>query len=374
MDSNKVTPYEVKGSVNYDKVISQFGVSKIDDKLLAKIKDQTGELHHFLRRDIFFAHRDLDKLLKEFDAGKPFFLYTGRAPSGPVHMGHLVPWMFTKWLQDKFGVELYFQFPDEEKFLFKKDMTFEESQKHLEENMLDVIAVGFDPKKTHFIIDTKHAGIMYPIGIKIAKHINFSTVKSVFGFENDQNIGSIFYTAMQAVPAVLPSIIHNKKFNCLIPHAIDQDPHFRISRDVIPKLGYDKPASIQCRFFPGLGGMAADGKMSSSSESAAILATDNPATVKKKVNKYAFSGGRDTVEEHRKLGGNPDIDVSYQWLTFLEEDDVKLKHIYDEYKSGKMLSGELKAILIEKINNILAEHQKRRLTAKSQLDKFILKV
>ena len=179
---------------------------------------------------------------------------------------------------------------------------------------------------------------------------------------------------MQAVPAFLPSVLKNKKIPCLIPHAIDQDVHFRISRDVIPKLGYYKPASIQCRFLPGLAGMQADGKMSSSVESTAIYTTDDPKTVRKKIMKYAFSGGQATLEEHRKKGGNPDIDVSYQWLTFFEEDDHKLKEIYNNYKSGKLLSGELKQILADKLNEILKEHQKRRKAAKSKIDKFILKV
>jgi tryptophanyl-tRNA synthetase len=178
---------------------------------------------------------------------------------------------------------------------------------------------------------------------------------------------------MQAVPAFLPCILKNKKMPCLIPHAIDQDPHFRVSRDVIPKLGYFKPASIQCRFLPGLGGMTTDGKMSSSSEDATIYTTDDEKTVKKKINKYAFSGGKDTVEEHRKHGGNPDVDVAYQWLTFFEEDDEVLKKIHDDYKAGELLSGELKAILIEKINNFLKEHQKKREAARPHVEEFILK-
>jgi tryptophanyl-tRNA synthetase len=372
--AQKVTPWEVKGEIDYNKLIKEFGVSEISDKHLEEIKKHTGDLHHMLRRKIFFAHRDLKFILNEYKKGNKFFLYTGRAPSGPVHIGHLVPWMFTKWLQDKFGVELYFQFPDEEKFLFNPNLKWEESQSYLKENMLDVIAMGFDPKKTHFIIDTKHANLMYPEALKVAKKITFSTIKSAFGFGNEQNIGIIFYTAMQAVPAFLPSVLKNKKIPCLIPHAIDQDVHFRISRDVIPKLGYYKPASIQCRFLPGLAGMQADGKMSSSVESTAIYTTDDPKTVRKKIMKYAFSGGQATLEEHRKKGGNPDIDVSYQWLTFFEEDDHKLKEIYNNYKSGKLLSGELKQILADKLNEILKEHQKRRKAAKSKIDKFILKV
>ena len=155
--------------------------------------------------------------------------------------------------------------------------------------------------------------------------------------------------------------------------AIDQDPHFRVARDVMPKIGQYKPSAIHCRFLPGLGGMQDEGKMSASIESTTVYTTDDAKTIKKKINKYAFSGGKDTIEEHRKSGGNPDIDVSYQWLTFFEEDDEKLKNIYSDYKSGKLLSGELKAILIEKLTKFLAEHQKKREQAKKSIDKFIYK-
>jgi tryptophanyl-tRNA synthetase len=373
MAAFKVTPWEVKGNIDYDRIIKEFGVSAINKAILERIEKHTGDLHHFLRRNIFFAHRDLKFILDEYEKGNKFFLYTGRAPSGPVHIGHLVPWMFTKWLQDKFDVELYFQFPDEEKFLFKQDLDWEESQEHLQENMLDVIALGFNPKKTHFIVDTKHANLMYPEALKVAKRITFSTVKAAFGMSNDSNIGSIFYTSMQAVPTFLPSVIKKKNIPCLIPHAIDQDPHFRVSRDVIPKLGYYKPASIQCRFLPGLGGMKTDGKMSASEAHTAIYTTDDAKTVRKKVMKYAFSGGQATIEEHRKKGGNPNVDVAYQWLTFFEEDDDKLKQIYQDYISGKLLTGELKQILVDKLNNILSKHQEKRKKAFKLIDQFMLK-
>jgi len=366
-----VTPWEVTGDVDYKRLVSEFGLKEINESILQKIEKITGELHPFLKRKIFFAHRDMDWILTEYEKGNKFFLYTGRAPSGHTHLGHLVPWMFTKWLQDKFNVELWFQFPDEEKFLFKEKLTMEDMEKYTYENMLDIIALGFDPKKTKFLVDTKHAGIMYKEAVKVAKKITFSSVKSAFGMTNENNIGSIFYTAMQAVPAFLPSVLKGKKIPCLIPHAVDQDPHFRLTRDVVEKLGYYKPASIQCRFLPALQGDT--GKMGTSVEGSAIFTIDNEKTVASKINKYAFSGGRDTIEEHRKLGGRPEIDSSYQWLTFFEEDDQKLEQIYNDYKSGKLLSGEIKKILIEKINLFLKEHQKKREKAKQQIDKFMYK-
>ncbi len=372
MKKSQVTPWDVSGSVDYENIIKEFGVERITPELLKRIEKLAGEAHFMLKRGIFFAHRDLKWLLDQYDAKNNFFLYTGRAPSGQVHLGHLLPWVFTKWLQDVFNVELWFQFPDEEKFLFKQEMTFDETQKYLQENMLDVIALGFNPKKTFFLIDTKHASLMYKEACKVAKKITFSQVKSSFGMTDQNNIGSIFYTAMQAVPAFLPSVIQKKEIPCLIPHAIDQDPHFRLTRDILPKLGHHKPASIQCLFLPPLTG---DGKMSSSQESSAIYTTDTPEMVKKKINKYAFSGGKDTLEEHRKHGGNPDIDISFQYLRmFLEPDDKKLAKIEKEYRSGKLLSGELKAIAIDKINDFLKDHQKKREAAKKKVDDYILNV
>ena len=369
----KVTPYEASGEVDYSKVIKKFGVSKLDKKLLARIKKHTGEIHPFLKRGVFFAHRDLNWLLDEYEKGNKFFIYTGRASSkgSKVHLGHLIPWILCKWLQDKFGAEMWFQFTDEEKFLYKSDVTFKDTEEATHEDMLDVVALGFDPKKTHFLVDTKNADLMYKEACRVAKKITFSTIKSSFGFTDSNNIGSIFYTSMQAVPAFLPSVIKGRNIPCLIPLGIDQDTHFRISRDVMPKLGYYKPALIHNVFLPPLTGVG--GKMAASAEeSAAIYTTDTPKTVERKINKYAFSGGQDTIELHRKKGGNPDVDVSFQYLKmFFEPDDKKLEKIYKDYKSGKMLTGELKKYLIEKINKFLAEHQKKRKTAEKQIHKFL---
>ncbi|MDP3027411.1 MAG: tryptophan--tRNA ligase [Nanoarchaeota archaeon] len=365
----KVTPYEVEGEVDYGRLLKEFGLEKIDSKLLERIKKHTKEIHFMLRRGVFFAHRDLKFILDEYEKGNKFFLYTGCGPSGPIHLGHLQTWYFTKWLQDKFDVELWFQFTDDEKFLFK-NKTYEEIQEWMYENILDVIAVGFNPEKTHFLIDTKHAGLIYPEAIKVAKKITFSMVKTSFGFTESNNVGSIFFTSVQAVPAFLPSVLKGKNIPCLIPHAVDQDPHFRLTRDILPKLGYYKPASIQCVFLPQLTGNS--GKMSSSEASKGILSTDDEKTVASKINKYAFSGGQATLEEHKKKGGNPDIDVPFQYLKFLfEEDDKRLQQIHDDYKSGKLSTGELKKYTIEKINKFLEAHQKRREEAKKIVDKFI---
>ncbi|MEJ2260752.1 MAG: tryptophan--tRNA ligase [Nitrosopumilaceae archaeon] len=359
-----VTPWHVEGDIDYDKLIKQFGTEKISPEILERIKKSTGEDHFMLRRGVFFSHREMNRVLEDYENGKKFFLYTGRGPSGHTHIGHLVPWVFAKWLQEKFDVNMYFQLTDDEKFFAKPDLTLEDTKKFAYENALDFIALGFKSENTKIIINTRNIQTLYPIAAQVAKKVNFSNTKGVFGFTNETNIGMIFYTSLQSAPC----FIEDKPV--LIPLGVDQDPHFRITRDIAPKIGKPKPALIHNIMIPALEGPG--GKMSASSENGTVFTTDTPKVVKKKINKYAFSGGQPDIEQHRKIGGNPDIDVSYQYLRiFFEPDDNKLKSIYEDYKSGKMLTGELKAILIEKINAFLEVHQEKREKAKDQINEFL---
>lgn len=69
--------------------------------------------------------------------------------------------------------------------------------------------------------------------------------------------------------------------------------------------------------------------MSASDPNSSIYMTDTQSQIKNKIIKHGFSGGQETEEEHRRLGGNPDVDVSYQYLSFFLDDDAELQKIYD---------------------------------------------
>lgn len=358
-----VTPWIVEGEVDYNKLVEKFGTNVIDDKLMDRFIRAAGEDHYLLRRKIFFSHRDLDKVLDDWEDDRGFFLYTGRGPSGPMHIGHIIPFYFTKWLQDRFKVNVYIQLTDDEKYLEEsRGLTLEDTGKWSYENALDIIAVGFDPDRTFIFQDTEYVKNMYPIALKVARKINFSWVRAVFGFTHETNIGLIFYPALQIVPSLF------EKKRCLIPAAIDQDPYWRIQRDIAESLGYYKTAAIHSKFLPPLTGPA--GKMSASKPESAIYLHDDPKTVRRKI-WLAYSGGQPTVELHRKLGGNPEVDVAFQWLYFFfEPDDTKVKKLEEDYRSGRILSGEMKNILIEKVTSFLEEHQQRRIEAKELLHLF----
>lgn len=81
---------------------------------------------------------------------------------------------------------------------------------------------------------------------------------------------------------------------------------------------------------------------------------------KKKINKYAFSGGQETAELQRQLGGNPDVDVSFQYLSFFLEDDAELEDIRQRYIKGELLTGELKAMCIKQLQDFVGAFQERR--------------
>mmetsp|Transcript_26454 Transcript_26454/g.58255 ORF Transcript_26454/g.58255 Transcript_26454/m.58255 type:complete len:707 (+) Transcript_26454:50-2170(+) len=387
-DEMVVTAYEVSGEIDYTKLVNNFGSTLIDDPLLERIKAHTvgkgkaEKLHRFLRRGIYFSHRDMNALLDCIEKGQPMYLYTGRGPSSAsMHIGHLIPFLFTKWLQDAFNVPLVVQMTDDEKFLFKGKYDPDEGDNLMHfagltiENARDIIACGFDYEKTFLFSDLDYVGTMYPNIVRIWKAVTTNTVNGIFGFDGSANIGKIGFPAIQAAPSFassFPVVLEEPhplqtKAVCLIPCAIDQDPYFRMTRDVAHKLvGKDhglagKPALIHCKFFPPLQG--ATGKMSSSDENSAIFLTDSAEDIERKIKEHAFSGGQETKKLQEELGANLETDVSYQWLSFLLEDDDELASIGKDYGSGSgeyWSTGKVKARLIELLQDLVAKHQEHR--------------
>ncbi|KAI9671936.1 MAG: hypothetical protein M1817_002333 [Caeruleum heppii] len=391
-----VNPWTVSGEVvngvalaiDYDKLISQFGTKRIDATLLERFEEVTGHKpHRYMRRGIVFSHRELEIILDRHERGEPFFLYTGRGPSSDsMHIGHMIPFEFTKWLQDVFDVPLVIMLTDDEKFLFKPQLTIDDVLRFSRQNAKDIIAVGFDVKKTFIFSDLEYmGGAFYQNVVKFSRCVTGNQSKGVFGFDDSDNIGKIHFASIQGATSFAttfphifpplptspskkppptsstsssPKIYDPTKIPALIPCAIDQDPYFRMTRDVAVRLRYPKPSLIHAVFLPALQGPSS--KMSASIDSSAIFMTDTAAEIKKKINKYAFSGGRTTAEEQRQYGGDPDVDVAFQYLSFFLEDDRELEEVRRKYKGGEILTGELKGLCIKELQGYVKGFQERR--------------
>jgi len=365
----KVTPWEVKGDIDYDKLVKEFGVQHID-----KLPKQFSEEVLF-RRGIVFAHRGLGHIISAIEHKKPFVMMTGLMPTGKFHLGHMLVARQMIFYQ-QLGAKIYICVADVEAYN-ARGQSLEDSRKNaIEEYILNYIALGLKHENCEIYFqsdrsdDSKKANAYYRLQNLLAKHATFNEFKAVYG---EITPGKMVSALLQASDMLHPQL---KEFEgpipVVVPVGIDQDPHIRLARDMsgrikIENLNFKELSSTYHMFMPGLNG----GKMSSSDPTSFVALTDSPEDAAKKVRKYAFSGGRDTIDEHRRHGGNPDIDVSYQWLRVFEEDDKLLKTIYDDYRSGALLSGELKNLLIARLSTFLTVHQKNRESAHKILSKFV---
>ncbi|KAI5190357.1 tryptophanyl-tRNA synthetase [Nematocida sp. AWRm77] len=361
MDQN-VTPWEVSSShankqINYAKLVEQFGCQKFTKEMV-----EAYSLDHILfRRGMVFAHRDFQSLLQRAGEGKPVYLYTGRGPSSrSMHLGHAVPFLLCRYLQKKLNCKVVIQLTDDEKFIWK-DVTLEDVLMYGRENAKDIIAFGFDPKNTFIFSNVEYSHKFLKTTLSIEKSFMLKDYMKVFGFTDTSKVGQVSFPSRQMAPCFpssFPSMLP-KDAQCLVPASIDQDPYFRLARDISHKLGCaSKPAMIYTYFLPALQGIGE--KMSASADTSSIYLSDTPEQIKKKINKYAFSGGRDTLEEHRKLGGDPEADIAFQYLRFFLEDDALLQKYEDGYKKGEILSGEMKKLCIETLQGFVKQFQESR--------------
>ena len=348
-----VTPYTVEGTVEYGRLLERFGADPVTDAQRAKFP---GPVHPLVRREVFYAQRDLDRFLSAATGGRAHAIVTGRGPSGPMHVGHVVPFYLAKHLQDQTGAMVYVPFSDDET-AYLTDQSPAEIDDHLRANLRDVLAVGFDPARTRIVIDTADADIVYPIAAALAGDLTPATVEATYG--EPPNVGLSMYPAVQATHLLLPQFVAGTQ-PTLVPIAIDQDPHVRVARDIAGKGRHPatKPAALLSKFLPGLSG---PGKMSSSDDAPSLLLTDDRETIARKIREHAYSGGQSSVAAHRGRGGDPEIDVAYQLLhAFFEPDDERVAELADADRSGDLLSGELKQIAAERIGEFVATHRERR--------------
>ena len=360
-----VTPWRVEGDIDYGKLMEEFGIESME-QFLNNIPD-----HVLFRRNIITGQRDFGQIANCIKEKKLFVMMTGLMPSGKFHFGHKLVADQMIYYQE-LGAKIYLCVADIEAYNTRIADMEELRRVAIEEYLVNYIALGLKPKNVDFYFQSNRSlkaeksNSYYKLAGMVARHITFNEIEAIYGQISPAKIASAL---LQVSDMLHPQLIEGP-VPTLVPVGFDQDPHIRLARDISQRmpLGFIQFSSTYNKFLVGLKG----GKMSSSDLFSYVSLTDTIEQATDKIRKHAFSGGRNSLEEHRKLGGMPEVDVCFQWLySFLEPNDKKIKRIEEQYRSGKMLTGELKDYTIALMTKFLEKHAAAREKAKNKIDKFL---
>lgn len=325
-------------SVDYDKLVTQFGIQKISD-IIDDIKDP----QRLMKRGVVFGHREFNEINNLINKKEDFAVVTGMMPSGQMHIGHKMVVDQLIWYQQK-GAMLSLPIADLESYA-ARDMSFEKGRKiAIEEYLTNWIALGLDLERDNVNVYLQSQNkSLFDLEFKASRKTNFSQLHAIYGFDNSTNIAHVQAPLMQVADILLPQI---EEFGgpkkVVVPVGVDQDPHIRLTRDIAHRLneelGFIQPASTYHRFLTGLTG----DKMSSSKPNTAIYLNEEPEVAAKKV-KTAKTGGRESLKEQEELGGEVDKCVIYEMLVYhLIDDDDELEKIREECLAGQLRCGDCK--------------------------------
>ena len=346
-------------NIDNEKLIKEFGAESIESL------SQTPDFYTF-KTGIIASHRDFSSFFTAIQKGEKCAIVSGVNASGTLHLGHKAVFDTNLFFQKKYKIPVFIPISDDESYVTGKVKSQEESLKNSKQLAKQLLAYGFDSKNTFFIIDQIYTNI-YNLAIKLSKKITLSEIKATYGYKNEDNPGMYFYPAVQSAHILFPEEIHKIK-HVLVPIGPDEDTHIRICRDLASRFNYNKPSILHVKFLPGI-----DGKKMSKSKNNAIFFHDDEPEIKKKINK-SFSGGQKTIEEHRKKGGNSEIDVSCLYLKYLFLDKKESEKLFEDYRKGKILTSEVKKLFTEKTLEFIKEFQSNLKKIKdSDVEKSILK-
>jgi len=325
----------------------------------------------FFHRKIIYAHKDFDRIVDAIDNGREWIIVSGLNPSGPLHFGHKAMFDILLWFQRELGANIHIPITSDETYVVNKSKSLKQSRFYAYEYVIpSIIALGFDPAKTKIYVTSDYPDI-YNLSIYLGKYVTANTVRGVFGLEGSTNISQLFYMGVvQLAEIILPQL---PEFGgakpTLVPVGIDQHPYITLSRDVAEKVHLVPPAELIWKFLISLKGPGQ--KMSASVEDSAIYLTDKLEDVERKI-KRAYSGGSPLASMQKERGAIPEVCSVFSLLTYNFLSNEEWDKTLNAYKSGEMLTSELKKMTLGYVLDFLAEHQSKREQAKKLIPEFML--
>ncbi|MEA3515443.1 MAG: tryptophan--tRNA ligase [Nanoarchaeota archaeon] len=331
---------------DYAKVVRDFGLEEFDPSIFP-------EPSRIMRRGEVFAGRGLKIIADCIKNKKPFYVLSGIMPTGDkLHFGSKLVVEQIAYFQ-KHGAKAYILVADLEA-MASRGVTLEQAkQRALDFHIPAYIALGLDPKKTIFYFQSENKDVVH-LAYEFAKKITLNEFKSIYGSADP---GRIMSAVTQVADMVYPQL--EERMPGIIPVGIDQDPHIRLARDVIRRVKDKKLfpiSSIYHKFTASLDGSI---KMSKSRSESCIELPEDVKSVSKKI-KRALTGGRDTVDEQKKLGGVPEKCMIFQiYKQHFIEDDSDLDNVYDKCRKGTLLCGQDKIDACEHMTRFMEDFVKK---------------
>jgi len=222
-------PWEVKGNINYEKLVKEFGIS------LMKDLPEVFKKELLFRRKIIFAHRDFQRILESIRNKKKFVMMTGLMPTGKFHIGHAI--LAKQFLfYQKLGAKIYIAVADIESYN-ARGQSLEDSRKiAIEEYIVNYIALGLKPKNCEFYFqsdrskDAKKSNAYYRLASNFSRHATFNEFKAIYGQISPGKMNASLLQAADMFHAQLPEF--EGTIPVVVPVGVDQDPHLRIARDI----------------------------------------------------------------------------------------------------------------------------------------------
>lgn len=353
MEKDKLDPWGTTVVKDYGRLQSEFGI-----EALAPLVPRFKAPSHHISRGIDFGQRDLARVLDTIDSHKPYAVMSGIKPDGVFHLGNKLTADDMVYFQSlsKKGI-VYYSIADVEAYT-DNGLSFNESAKTAVRNVADILALGLDPDRAVVYKQSEEMRVMRMSTI-FSRAVTNNMMKAIYG---ERQLGLYLSALIQAGDILMPQL---PEFGgpkpVLVPVGADQDPHIRLSRDLANRFhsefGFIPPSAIYHRLELALTGGQ---KMSKRDPASGFTLDDTSADASKRI-RSAYTGGRDTVEEQRRLGGRPDICPIYDLYRFhFAKDDEHVQRVNHECIKGIRLCGECKQEVIGRVKTFLEEHHRKR--------------
>ena len=417
MQESPINPWSSTPSLDIEKTFADFGIEPI-----APILSELPSVPYFMRRNIVVGHRDYRPIASAIRNRTPFHILTGFMPSGHPHLGHLMVMKEVVWHVQQ-GGNGYITIADREAHAVR-GLSWEKCNEYGKEYLACLYALGFEGT-TYFQSKNER---LKDLALEAATKVNFSDLAAIYGFSPETDIAHADSVITQVADILYPQI-DREPAPTLVPVGVDQDPHIRLTRGVAHKMrmftveerdGYISvrsknapeaaldavkkafphskkyeghvdikdaqcvdvsvkvreierahggyafytPSSTYHIFMPGLTG----GKMSSSIPESIISFYEPEAVVRKKV-MSGITGGRVTLEEQKRLGGEPDKCSLYLLNLFhMVTDDAELSEIRRKCTGGEITCGQCKKETAERVVTFLKDFKEKMDAASDRIE------